>query len=368
MNVALNSSADAAASRALSQCLEAQRRAFLSNPPRTYDQRIADLNALGRWIEEEKDAIIKAIDADFGHRSAFETQFLEELPLLGSIRNAKAQLKRWMRPRRRRADPLTFPLARNRVEPQPIGVVGVMAPWNFPLMLTLNPLVSIFAAGNAAMAKPSEYSPRFAEWMKRTSPKYFPAEKLAVFEDDGSVGPVFSTLPFDHLVFTGSTRVGRIVMESAARNLTPVTLELGGKSPAVVAPDYPLETAAERILWGKLLNAGQICVAPDYLFLPEGKTEDFLKIARKLVAKRYPDLAGPDYTSIVADRFFQRLESLVDDARTPRRADRAAEHAGLRSPEAQAGAGRHPRRNGSDEGDARGDFRPRAADPDLQVG
>ena len=221
-----------------------------------------------------------------------------------------------MRPRRRRADWLTFPMARNRIVPQPIGVVGIMAPWNFPLQLSLNPVVSIFAAGNTAMIKPSDNSRRLAEVLIRTSPKYFPAEKLAVFDDDGSVGPVFSALPFDHLVFTGSTRVGRIVMESAARNLTPVTLELGGKSPAVVAPDYPLEVAAERILWGKLTNAGRICVAPDYLFLPEGKAEVFVDIARKLVAKRFPDLASPDYTAIVADRFYSRLDSLVEDARS----------------------------------------------------
>jgi coniferyl-aldehyde dehydrogenase len=315
MNAPVGVISEAPGASALRDCLDAQRKAFLGAPPRTYEQRIADLKALGRWIEDEKDTIQKAIDGDFGSRSAFETRFTEVAMLVASLHNAKAKLKRWMRPRSRSADPLSFPLAKNRVIPQPIGVVGVMAPWNFPLMLTLNPVVSIFAAGNAAMLKPSDLSRRFAEVLIRTAPKYFPPEKLSVFVDDGTLGPTFSSLPFDHLVFTGSTRVGRIVMEAAARNLTPVTLELGGKSPAVVAPDYPLQTAAERILFGKMTNAGQICVAPDYLFVPKGKAEAFVDIARKLIARRFPDLASPDYTSIVADRFYSRLESMVEDAR-----------------------------------------------------
>jgi coniferyl-aldehyde dehydrogenase len=315
MNASVGPVVEAPGVAALRETLQKQRTAFLAAKPRSYDERIADLDAIGRWVEDEKHAIQKAIDGDFGSRSEVETRFTEVAMLVGSIHNAKSQLGRWMRPRRRRVDLKSFALAKNRVVPQPIGVVGVMSPWNFPLLLTLNPLVSIFAAGNAAMVKPSDNSRRFAEVLAKTSSRYFPAEKLVVFDDDGTLGPVFSTLPFDHLVFTGSTRVGRLVMENAARNLTPVTLELGGKSPAVVAPDYSLQTAAERIVWGKMTNAGQICVAPDYLFVPKGKAEAFVEIARKLVAKRYPDLASRDYTSIVADRFYTRLEGLVEDAR-----------------------------------------------------
>ena len=301
--------------QALRECLDMQKRAFLAAPPRSYDERIDDLNRLGRWIEEEREAIVAAIDADFGSRSRFETLFAEVMVVLASIKAAKSGLKSWMKPERRRADPINFPLARNRLIPQPIGVVGVISPWNFPLQLSLNPLVSAFAAGNAAMLKLSEVSRRLAELLIRTSPRYFKPEKLAVYDDDGTLGPIFSALPFDHLVFTGSSGTGRAVMGNAARHLTPVTLELGGKSPAVIAPDYPLQTAAERILWAKMFNAGQVCINVDYVFTPKGRQQAFVDLAKGLVAKRYPDLNGPDYTSIVNERNFTRLEGLLEDAR-----------------------------------------------------
>ncbi len=282
------------ANSALQEALDLQRRAWLAEPQLSYEARIADLGALGRWIEAEQEPIIAAIAADFGSRSRMETLLSEILIVQASIKHTKSRLKGWMKPRARRADPLSFPLARNRVIPQPVGVVGVIAPWNFPLLLSFNPLVSVFAAGNPAMVKLSEASPRLAELLIRTAPKYFPPEKLQIFADDGTLGPAFSALPFDHLVFTGSTQTGRAVMASAARNLTPVTLELGGKSPAIVAPDFPLQTAAERILWAKTLNAGQICLAVDYAFVPAGREEEFTALAKRLVAKRFPDLNGAD--------------------------------------------------------------------------
>ena len=299
----------------LTQTLDAMRKSWLTAPPRPYEARIADLNALGRWIVEEEEAILAAISEDFGNRSGVETKFSEILVVLSSIKNTKSQLRSWMRPRRRRADWISFPLARNRVIPQPLGVVGVISPWNFPLQLSFNPLVSAFAAGNSAMLKMSEFSRHLAQLLIRTAPKYFEADKLRIFGDDGTLGPAFSALPFDHLVFTGSSQTGRAVMASAARNLTPVTLELGGKSPAVVAPDFPIETAAERILWAKMFNAGQICINVDYVFVPVEQEQVFVDHARRLVAKRYPDINGADYTSIIHERNYTRLEGLLEDAR-----------------------------------------------------
>jgi coniferyl-aldehyde dehydrogenase len=194
-------------------------------------------------------------------------------------------------------------------------VVGVIVPWNFPLFLSFSPLISIFAAGNRAMVKLSESSRRLAELLMQVSPKYFPEEKLAFFDGGGGRGPAFSSLPFDHLIFTGSGATGRTVMANAARNLTPVTLELGGKSPAIVAPDFPIKTAAERILWAKTANAGQICVAVDYVFLPRGAETEFVDHCRRLFSKRYPDINGPDFTSIIDQRSYDRLKAALEDAR-----------------------------------------------------
>ena len=296
-------------------CLDAQRRAHLAGPAPSVASRVADLTSLGRMIEDNKDAIVAAISADFGNRAAFETLFTEVFVALSAIKATKPRIRGWVRPRARTVDLLVFPGARNRLIPQPLGVVGVLVPWNFPLLLSFMPLVSIFAAGNRAMVKMSEHSRRLTELLMKVSPKYFPSEKLRFFDDDGSLGPAFTSLPFDHLLFTGSTNVGRAVMASAARNLTPVTLELGGKSPAIVGPDYPIKTAAERIMWAKMLNAGQVCMTVDYVFLPRGSETEFVDHAKRLVAARYPDLDGADYTSIIDDRFFQRLQRILDDAR-----------------------------------------------------
>ena len=193
-------------------------------------------------------------------------------------------------------------------------MVGVIVPWNFPIQLSFGPLIDILAAGNRAMVKMSEESAHLSRLLVEIGPRYFPVEKLAFF-DCGGRGPAFSALPFDHLVFTGSSGTGRAVMASAAANLCPVTLELGGKSPAVVAPDFPIGTAAERILWAKCLNAGQICVSVDYLFLPPDRVDAFVDHARRLVATRYPVLNGPDYTAIINRRAYDRLTAMLEDAR-----------------------------------------------------
>src|SRR5208282_2555404 len=287
----------------------------LKAPEPTYAERLADLKSLGRLVKDNQAAIVAAINADYGNRSAFETTFGEVFSVLDGVHDATRRLKGWMKPRRRSVDHLTFPGASNRVIPQPLGVVGVIVPWNFPLQLSVSPLVSIFAAGNRAMVKMSENSRRLAELLIAISPKYFPEDKLAFFDGGGGRGPAFSSLPFDHLIFTGSGATGRAVMANAASNLTPVTLELGGKSPAIVAPDFPIKTAAERILWAKTFNAGQVCLAVDHVYLPRGAETGFVDLCRRLFAKRYPDINGPDFTSIIDQRSYDRLTAALEDAR-----------------------------------------------------
>ncbi len=296
-------------------CFARQREAYLASPEPAYRARLADLKSLARLLKENRDALVAAIGRDYGQRSTFETLFAEYFVALEAIAHASKHLKRWMKPQRRGIDRTLYPLAKNRVVPQPLGVVGVIVPWNFPLNLSFVPLAAILAAGNRAMVKMSGNSRHLAALLIELAPKYFPPDKLAFFDDGGGRGPAFSSLPFDHLLFTGSGTTGRAVMANAARNLTPVTLELGGKSPAIVAPDFDLRTAAERIVWVKTLNAGQICTSVDYVFVPEGRQDEFAAHCQRLVARRYPDLNGPDYTSIIDQRSFDRLAATLDDAR-----------------------------------------------------
>lgn len=220
-----------------------------------------------------------------------------------------------MRPQRRSVDLRNFFGARNRVIPQPLGTVGVIVPWNFPINLSLVPLTYIFAAGNRAMVKMSENSRHLAALLIERMPAYFPPEKLQFFDESGGVGIEFSKLPFDHFLFTGSGQTGRAVMAAAAKNLCPVTLELGGKAPAIVCDDFPLRTAAERIMFIKCLNAGQICTTVDHVWLPQHRIGEFVQLARDIVAVRYPRLATPDFTSIIDARAFDRLLATLDDAR-----------------------------------------------------
>jgi len=297
------------------QAFDAQRRAYLAHPEPSLAERRADLDRLAQLLKDHREQLVEAICKDYGNRSAFETLFAEYFVVLESIKDISKQLGKWMRPQRRHIDMAMYPLARNRVIPQPLGVVGVIVPWNFPLNLSFSPLACILAAGNRAMVKMSENSSHLAALLKQITPKYFPADKLAFFEDGGGRGPAFSSLPFDHLLFTGSGTTGRAVMANAARNLTPVTLELGGKAPAVVGPDFPIEKAAERIMWVKMFNAGQICTNVDYIFLPEGREEAFAAHCKRLVAQRFPDLNSPDYTSIIDERAYARLEGHLADAR-----------------------------------------------------
>jgi coniferyl-aldehyde dehydrogenase len=297
----------------LDRCLQLQRKAYLADPAPDYEQRKADLLALKRMISENSDVLIDAINQDYGSRSRHETLLAEIIFVLDGIHFAIKHLKRWMKTQRREIDFTMYPGAKNRVIPQPLGVVGIIVPWNFPVQLGFAPLTYVFAAGNRAMIKMSENSRHLSRLLIRLVPDYFPAEKLAFFEETGSVGIKFSKLPFDHLIFTGSGTIGKAVMAAAARNLTPVTLELGGKSPAVIAPDYPMKKAVERIMFAKQFNAGQVCVNVDYIFVPEDKVDEFVDTARAWVNKHCPDINSPDYTAIIDQRSFNRLaESLAD--------------------------------------------------------
>lgn len=299
----------------LRQKFDLQRAACLSQPESPWAQRADRLSRLALLVENNAHEIALAIDRDFGHRSLHETDLLEVFPSLAGIRHCLAHGKRWMRGERRSTGKWFLP-ASSRVMPQPLGVAGVIVPWNYPLYLAVGPLASAFVAGNRAMLKLSEFTPAFGALLEQLVANRFAPEELVVLNGDAALAAEFSGLPFDHLLFTGSTSVGRHVMRAAAENLTPVTLELGGKSPAIIAPGYPMAHAAARILIGKCLNAGQTCIAPDYVLVPEGSEQAFVAAARACVARMYPQiLATPDYSSIVNPRHYARIMSYLDDAR-----------------------------------------------------
>ena len=299
----------------LAAALSLQRAACRAHPLPTLAERKRDLHTLQRFLREHTDALCAAISADYGNRSHHETLLAEIFPAIDGIDHVVKHLKKWMKPQRRSVDWRTFPGARNRVLPQPLGVVGVIVPWNFPVNLSLVPLTYIFAAGNRAMVKMSENSRHLARLLIEKMPAYFPPDKLQFFDETGGVGIAFSQLPFDHLLFTGSGQTGRAVMAAAARNLCPVTLELGGKAPAIVCADFDVRTAAERILFVKYLNAGQICTSVDHAWLPEASIAAFVEHARQIMPTRYPRLDTPDYTSIIDEAAFERLLLALDDAR-----------------------------------------------------
>ncbi|MEO8281515.1 MAG: coniferyl aldehyde dehydrogenase [Ideonella sp.] len=299
----------------LDAALALQRKAYRADPVPDFEQRKSDLLTLQRFVRDHKDALCDAINADYGNRSRHETMLAEIFPALDGIDHAIKHLRGWMKQQKRAVDLRNFLGANNRVIPQPLGVVGVIVPWNFPLNLSIVPLTGIFAAGNRAMVKLSENSRHLARFLIEQMPAYFPPEKLQFFDETGGVGVAFSTLKFDHLLFTGSGATGRLVMAAAARNLCPVTLELGGKAPAILCDDFSVRLAAERILFVKCLNAGQICTSVDHLWMPHDKIDEFVKEAQRIVPARYPTLGSRDYTSIIDQPSFDRLCAALDDAR-----------------------------------------------------
>ena len=277
-------------------------------------ERRATLDKLAQLLRDNATVIQQAICADFGNRSSHETQLLELFPALAAIRDARRHLPKWMKAQRSWAS-LWFLPARRELRPQPLGVVGIIVPWNYPVLLAIAPLVGALAAGNCVLIKMSELTPRTGELLAQLTSAVFPPGQVIVINGDANIAREFAALPFDHLLFTGSTAIGREVMAAAARNLTPVTLELGGKSPAIIGPEADLQAAADKILFGKCLNAGQTCIAPDYVLLPRGQESAFIEAARRAVASLYPGLAhNPDYTSIVNARHFERLHDCLADA------------------------------------------------------
>ena len=299
---------------ALHATFERQSAARLREPYPTVAHRHAQLERLAAVIKGAQAEIEQAIAADFGHRAPQETALAEIFTSVEAARYAAGQLGRWMRPERRPVSIWHRP-GYARLHRQPLGVVGVIVPWNYPLYLAAGPMVSALAAGNRVMIKMSEFTPRFGALWARLMADTFPTEEVGVVNGAVEVAEAFTRLPFDHLLFTGSTRVGREVMRAAADNLTPVTLELGGKSPAIVCADFPLDLAARRILYGKCTNAGQTCVAPDYVLVPAAATTAFVAAARDAVTRFFPSLASADYTSISSERHYARLVGNLDDAR-----------------------------------------------------
>src|SRR6202035_771379 len=276
--------------------------------------RLDRLTRLRAIVSDNETRFAQAISADFGHRSSTETTIAETLLVLGEIKHAAKYLRKWMAPQRV-STALQFIPAKNRLIPQPLGVVGLIAPWNYPLQLALGPAVGALAAGNRVMIKPSELVPRFSALLKEVISAKFDATEMMVTGIDDDIAKAFAALPFDHLIFTGSTRVGRLVAEAAGRNLTPITLELGGKSPAIVDRSADLTEAATRIAYGKLLNAGQTCIAPDYALVPEGKLQEFAEMVQAGMRRMFgTDPANEDYTSIISERHYARLEGLLLDA------------------------------------------------------
>ncbi len=299
----------------LTATLARQRAAFLRDGPPPLAERRRDLLTLKDAILARQEDFVAALNADFGHRSRQETVLLDLGSTVDTIKYLHRNLRRWMRAERRSVAMVFFP-GGNRVVYQPLGVIGIVSPWNYPVSLALTPLATALAAGNRAMLKPSELTPATTGLLASMLAEIFEEDQVAVVTGDAKVGSAFSALPFDHILFTGSIPVGRAVMRAASENLVPVTLELGGKSPAIVERGSPLRTAAHRIAYGKLANGGQTCVAPDYALLPEEEIEDFVASFKEEVAKLYPDIgANPDYTWIINDHHFARLSGLVEDAR-----------------------------------------------------
>jgi coniferyl-aldehyde dehydrogenase len=273
------------------------------------------LDRLRTVVAGNEAAFARAISDDFGIRSLTETELLEIVPTVSAIRHARSSLARWMRPERRRVDPLFQP-ARAWVRFEPLGVIGIISPWNYPLQLAFSPLVDALAAGNRAMVKPSELTPSFSELLRRAIAERFDEAEVAVVTGGADVGQAFAGLPFDHLLFTGSTAIGRKVYQAAAANLVPVTLELGGKSPVVVCPDYDLAKAARSVAFGKFVNAGQTCIAPDYVLVPRGKEREFAEAVMAQARRAYPAIAGnDDYSGLISERHRSRLADAIDSAR-----------------------------------------------------
>lgn len=312
----MNMATDPAKISPLTELLQRQRASYLAAPNPDYAIRKERLMRLKTALLNYQQPLVEALSQDYGHRSTDDSLISDIMPVVNNINYSLKNLKKWLKPSRRHAGILLAP-AQVKVHYQPLGVIGIIVPWNFPVMLSIGPLVTAIAAGNHAMLKLSEFTPATNKVIKQLLAEVFDESHVAVVEGEADVAAQFSALPFDHLLFTGSTTVGRHVMRAAANNLTPVTLELGGKSPVIIAPDMPLEIAVERMIYGKCLNAGQICVAPDYVLCPNAKVSDFIQAYQAKFLAMYGEVAkNKDYGSIINARQFDRLMAVLEDAKT----------------------------------------------------
>lgn len=298
----------------MQQIFAEQQKAFRENPMPSYKSRIADLKKLRRALVASEDKIIQAISTDFNGRSSDETRIAELMTSLMAIDYTTKHLKSWMAPVKKKVSPLFQP-ATSFIQFQPLGVIGIMSPWNYPVSLAIGPLISTLAAGNRAMIKMSEFTPHTNAVVKQMLLEIFPEHQVAVILGDADVAAEFASIPWNHLLFTGSTRVGRMVMKAAAENLTPVTLELGGKSPCIISEGVDMDEAIQPIVFGKGFNAGQTCISPDYILCPEERIDEFVERFQHYFSKMYPTLKNnPHYTSVIDARQHQRLKSWLKDA------------------------------------------------------
>ncbi len=305
--------------------LKLQKKLHIEEGPASIELRKDRLNRCIKMIKEYSDEIIDALQKDFGNRDPKSSFLTEIATTIGVLEHAIKNVDKWTKDEKRPSNvdrPFFIRMlmgllgSKSYIKYQPLGTVGVISPWNFPVNLILAPLGGIFAAGNRAMIKPSELTPATSEVTKKMFEAYFDKSEAAVFTGDAEVGAAFSALPFDHLLFTGGTQIGKKVMKAASDNLVPVTLELGGKSPVIVDEDANLSEVAKKVMRGKTMNAGQICLAPDYLMLPKGKSEEFAKASNEAVSEMFADLKyNEDYTSVINERHYERINELVSDAK-----------------------------------------------------
>ena len=292
------------------------KQPFLKNFNPDLNVRIDRIKRIQTLVEENIDAFHDALRSDFGTRHEQLSLMADTMPVINNAKDALKNIKRWVKPDKRKPNfPLGLLGAKAYVQFQPYGVVGVISPWNFPLTLSIAPLIEIFAAGNNAMMKLSEFVPATSELTEELVKKFFTEEEVVVINGGPKTSADFATLAFDHLLFTGSTNVARKVSQAAAENLVPLTLELGGKSPVIVGPNAKLKKSVDKIMMGKLVNAGQICIAPDYIFVPQNKEDEFVQHATDFVKSHYPTVRNnPDYTSIIHLNHYERLKELIRDA------------------------------------------------------
>ncbi len=282
------------------------------------NDRIDRIKRIQTLVEENIDDFHRVLRLDFGTRHEQLSLMADTMPVINNAKHALKNIKKWIKPEKRKPNfPLGLLGSKAYVQFQPYGVVGIISPWNFPLTLSIAPLIEIFAAGNNAMMKLSEFVPATSDLTEKLINKYFNENEVAVINGGPQTSQSFAGLPFDHLLFTGSTNVAKKVASEAASNLVPMTLELGGKSPVIVGPNAKMKKSVDKIMMGKLLNSGQICISPDYVFVPEGKTEEFVQHAQEHVAENYPTIKNnPDYTSIIHLNHFERLRDLINDAKS----------------------------------------------------